>query len=166
MGSYALLQIYQRYLVERSRFVKTWPEPWLLWKPVVPREGFILATGVTSDSKQAEGVEPVALEVVKKPASNPFAFGITVGHAENNDIVLPDRSVSRFHAWFQPTEEGLALADAESRNGTFVNGERLDPKVPLLLPDHAQLVFGEIPMEFHYPESFAAFLESLMDREG
>jgi len=59
-----------------------------------------------------------------------FPDMITVGRTANNDIVVADVSVSRFHAFFAVLDEGVALADAGSRNGTQVDGERLEPRGP------------------------------------
>ena len=52
----------------------------------------------------------------------PFAGGpMTVGRAEDNDLVLPDPGVSRHHARFQVRQGAIVLVDLDSRNGTFVN---------------------------------------------
>jgi hypothetical protein len=55
---------------------------------------------------------------------------ITVGRTRNNDIVLPDESVSKFHAFFRDATEipggptpALVLQDAGSRNGTTLEGQ-------------------------------------------
>ena len=55
-----------------------------------------------------------------------------VGVDENPDLDLaPHRAaelvVSRLHAVLIPTPEGLFIADLESTNGTWVNGEYLNP---------------------------------------
>jgi hypothetical protein len=47
----------------------------------------------------------------------------TVGRAPDNDVVIPDRSVSRRHAFLKRAPHGgLLLLDAGSSNGTLVNG--------------------------------------------
>ncbi len=51
---------------------------------------------------------------------------IRLGRAEQNDIVIDRRSVSRFHCQITRHEEGLALEDLSSTNGTFVNEVRLN----------------------------------------
>ena len=49
---------------------------------------------------------------------------ITLGREPRQDVVIPDRSVSRFHAFAKPGPDGaLLLQDAGSTNGTTVNGE-------------------------------------------
>lgn len=53
----------------------------------------------------------------------------TVGRHRNNDIVVSDPKVSSFHARFDRTAEGFVLVDLRSRNGSFVNGKRVDAVV-------------------------------------
>jgi len=48
---------------------------------------------------------------------------ITVGRTSNNDVTIPDISISRFHAYFKRSETGFQVLDAGSTNGTTVNGE-------------------------------------------
>jgi hypothetical protein len=49
---------------------------------------------------------------------------ITLGREPRQDVVIPDMSVSRFHAFAKPGPDGaLLLQDAGSTNGTTVNGE-------------------------------------------
>ena len=49
----------------------------------------------------------------------------TVGRAETNDILLVDRRVSAVHAVLERLGPHWFLRDVGSRNGTWVNGERL-----------------------------------------
>ncbi|GAA0930634.1 hypothetical protein GCM10009558_043740 [Virgisporangium aurantiacum] len=48
-----------------------------------------------------------------------------IGRAPDNDIVLDDLQVSRYHAELLDTPGGLKLVDLGTHNGTFVNGRRL-----------------------------------------
>ncbi|MGH3658718.1 MAG: ATP-binding cassette domain-containing protein, partial [Micromonosporaceae bacterium] len=49
-----------------------------------------------------------------------------IGRAPDNDIVLDDLQVSRYHADLLRTAGGLKLVDLGTRNGSFVNGRRVD----------------------------------------
>jgi len=71
------------------------------------------------------------IPVTKRPG-NAFPEMINVGRAQNNDIVLPFTSVSKFHAYFERDSStgGFRLTDADSTNGSFVNQEQLKPDVP------------------------------------
>jgi len=48
-----------------------------------------------------------------------------IGRAPDNDIVVPDLSVSSYHAELRQVAGGYHIADLDSRNGTFVNERRV-----------------------------------------
>lgn len=50
---------------------------------------------------------------------------ITLGRALDNDVVLDDVRVSRYHASLSLSEDVLSIRDLESTNGTSVNGRRV-----------------------------------------
>jgi uncharacterized protein DUF4388/FHA domain-containing protein len=50
----------------------------------------------------------------------------TLGRHKNNDIVISDPKVSSFHARIDRTPEGFMLVDLKSRNGSYVNGQRIE----------------------------------------
>ncbi|MBI3159405.1 MAG: FHA domain-containing protein [Chloroflexi bacterium] len=60
---------------------------------------------------------------------------LLIGRDPDCDIIVvtPDKQVSRHHARLTCTSEGLELADLDSKNGTHVNGRRIE--VPVLLAD-------------------------------
>ncbi|MHB0977498.1 MAG: FhaA domain-containing protein [Candidatus Aquicultorales bacterium] len=49
----------------------------------------------------------------------------SIGRSPENDIVLPDQSVSRRHAEIRVGEGGAFVRDLGSKNGTFVNGRKV-----------------------------------------
>ncbi len=71
----------------------------------------------------------------------------TIGRAPTNQISIADGSVSSVHARILRTAEGFVLEDLQSRNGTFVNGEKVDGKRPLADGDLIRL--GKIIMTFN-----------------
>ncbi|MGV9663550.1 ATP-binding cassette domain-containing protein [Nocardia niigatensis] len=50
--------------------------------------------------------------------------GLNIGRTSDNQIVVNDPMASRRHARLVPDQQGLALEDLGSANGTFVNGRR------------------------------------------
>ncbi|MEL6892203.1 MAG: FHA domain-containing protein [Actinomycetota bacterium] len=51
-----------------------------------------------------------------------------IGRVVDNDVVIANElTVSRHHAELRFGDDGWHVVDLESRNGTHVNGERLDP---------------------------------------
>lgn len=51
--------------------------------------------------------------------------GNSIGRSRENDIVILDQSLSRQHATIDVQSEGISISDLQSRNGTFVNGEKI-----------------------------------------
>ncbi len=52
-----------------------------------------------------------------------------IGRAHDNPIVVPDPTVSRYHATVQALADRVVLRDLDSKNGTFVNGRRIQGEV-------------------------------------
>jgi hypothetical protein len=63
-----------------------------------------------------------------RKATDTFPQMITVGRTANNDLVIPDSSISKVHAIFMQTSRGFELADVGSKNGTAAAGEVLPPR--------------------------------------
>ena len=54
---------------------------------------------------------------------------VTLGRAPESDVVIPDRSVSRLHAFMKRgAQGGYLLLDAGSSNGTTINGTSVRAK--------------------------------------
>ena len=64
---------------------------------------------------------------------------LMIGRDASCDIMIPDRSVSRFHVRVSLQEKGVLLEDLASKNGTYRNGERLSEPVLLLDSDVVQV---------------------------
>ncbi len=75
-----------------------------------------------------------------------FTLGLsaTLGRVGENEITLPDREVSRHHARIIRNGKQYHIEDLGSLNGTFVNGERLEPNKPQLLSSGSEVRLGPI----------------------
>ncbi|MEW6431075.1 MAG: FHA domain-containing protein [Myxococcota bacterium] len=105
------------------------------------------------------GGEPLAV-VIEKTKDNAFQRRITVGRTANNDIVLDDQSVSRFHAYLQQDERSeWTITDAGSRNGSFVSGRRLPSKTPVPLSNACVLRIGAVQLTFYSAQGFMDLLK-------
>jgi len=83
------------------------------------------------------------------PVASPV---VQIGQGPRNDIVLDDDSVSTRHARLEFLDGGWMLTDLGSRNGTFVEGNRLAPEVPTPLPQEAMIAMGVMKFTFHRVE--------------
>src|SRR6266849_10245303 len=99
----AALSAYARELLNSDADArKSFDYPVLIWdEPGIGFEDELFTTDASPKKRRRAGA-PVVFEVKKSPnKTNAFAMGITVGRTGNNDVVLEDNSVSRFHAYFQ-----------------------------------------------------------------
>jgi len=70
-----------------------------------------------------------------------------IGRDSANSIVLPDVSVSSKHARIVKSPDGFTIEDLKSRNGTFVNGERVTET--RALEDNDVVRFGRVVLTFN-----------------
>ena len=66
--------------------------------------------------------------------------GASVGTAADNDLVLTDPTVSRYHLELEPGPDGISVRDLGSRNGTFAGAVRIREGI---VPRGAQLKVGD-----------------------
>jgi DNA-binding CsgD family transcriptional regulator len=83
------------------------------------------------------------------------AAAITVGRRTDNEVALPwDPEVSRVHAQLERIGgEWAVVDDGLSRNGTFIDGEKVTGR--RRLRDGDRVVFGETPVLYRMPEASA-----------
>ena len=70
----------------------------------------------------------MVLEIASGPGSGqrfPIGSVARLGRANGNEVQLFDAEVSRLHAVVYEYEQGFAIVDQSSVNGTFVNGVRI-----------------------------------------
>ena len=82
-------------------------------------------------------------------AGQEFVLGerARVGRSSDNDICLQGAQLSRHHALFERTPEGLRITDLGSRNGTWVNGQRIAG--PVALEGGESIAIGEAQCTVH-----------------
>jgi hypothetical protein len=88
---------------------------------------------------------------VRNTGRSPYPRIVTVGRTRNNDIVISDVAISKFHAFFKEEDGRILLQDAGSRNGTRLDGELVpDAKKgkALEVKPGARVCFGEIEFGF------------------
>ena len=71
----------------------------------------------------------------------------TIGRAPENHVAIADGSISSRHARILRTPQGFVVEDLQSRNGTFVNGERVQEK--RLLADGDIIRVGRVILIFN-----------------
>lgn len=71
----------------------------------------------------ATAVQGAAPQVVAQSMGGPQA--LSIGRGLDNTIVVDDLLVSRHHTRLHPRPNGFEVEDLNSRNGTYVNGQRI-----------------------------------------
>lgn len=71
--------------------------------------------------------------------------GVTIGRdATVADVPLPENGVSRLHLRLELNDEGLAVVDLGSTNGTFLNSRPLTPSYGYPMADGDTLTVGTL----------------------
>lgn len=84
-----------------------------------------------------------------KKTGAPFADMITVGRTSNNDVVLKDVTVSRFHAYFRERDDHWIVCDAGSKNGTHLRGSQMTARKELPVASGDSVRIGDIVTTFY-----------------
>ncbi|MBY0385811.1 FHA domain-containing protein [bacterium] len=70
-----------------------------------------------------------------------------VGRASDCDIAIPSDVISRHHLKIAMTVDEMFIMDLKSANGTFINGQRLDPQKPYVITEKDLIRLGNMPDE-------------------
>ena len=90
-------------------------------------------------------------ELMKKRVF-PFYAKMIIGRHSTNDIPLPDRTVSKRHAVLGRVRGRAVVKDLGSRNGTFVNGEKVEKAI---LSCGDRLKVGSVMLRFFQEDETA-----------
>jgi hypothetical protein len=142
--------------LSRTEFIAKCPHPMLLSSNAASAETPAMGNKVdwtqyTMAGMDAAKLMKAAMEVPSvlelKKIQKLFGNMITIGRALNNDVVIADSSISKFHAYFQGLEspDTIKLADAGSTNGTWAEDEKLVPRAePVPVKLGARVRFGNL----------------------
>jgi hypothetical protein len=122
------------------------------WKGASPSRDFR-----TSSLNESETVPPLS-QVVSDPTTlvapleksprNPYDGFLFLGRASTCDVIIRDSSISKTHAVIEPDAGKWRIRDNRSRNGTWLNGERLKPNERLDLTSGDVVILGSYPIYF------------------
>lgn len=106
---------------------------------------------------------PKDIELTNEPLS--------IGRAREADIPLLDDKVSRIHCGICLSDGEFYLKDLKSRNGTYVNGQRVEDTIKLKVGDRIQVgstvfVLDTSPYEKDAADGIAAISSAMADGKG
>jgi hypothetical protein len=88
---------------------------------------------------------------------------IVVGRWNNEDVMLPDHSVSRRHCGFLLGPEGVSVMDLGSKNGTEVDDRVLSKDESCPLEGGELITIGRLCLRFSTGVQFARLLKGLLN---
>jgi hypothetical protein len=87
---------------------------------------------------------------------------VTIGRAADNDIVIDDSSVSRYHLRMMIEGDRASIIDAKSTVGTFIGNKRISSVTPSRLFEDQAARAGQIEIRFIPPQREAEPIEPQM----
>jgi hypothetical protein len=144
---------------DRDAFIARSPTPFLLYRTTVTPEAprafktaMALPVGAVELARAgfelADDMSNIVLLTVEKAPGSPWQQHIIVGRARNSDVCVDEPSISKVHAHITSQAAGeFWLADAGSRNGTWVQDKRVG-KNAVRLTLGAKLKLGDVSLEF------------------
>jgi hypothetical protein len=86
---------------------------------------------------------------------------ITIGRTSENDVVIPEYSVSRKHCFIALVDGGYRITDWGSANGTLVNETAIGKMTPHPLQGGEILTLGRLMVLFLPPQNFAQHVRGI-----
>jgi DNA-binding winged helix-turn-helix (wHTH) protein len=117
----------------------------------IPREGYRWEAGIRHEEKAGARAGPNNRERCYRLFLESREVGLEegenlIGRDSDTAVWIDHTSVSRHHARICVAGERVTLEDLESKNGTYLRGERI--KHPLLLSDGDTIRIGRVSMIF------------------
>jgi hypothetical protein len=94
-----------------------------------------------------------------------FKGMFSVGRSSDCDLSIAHMSVSKRHALFEERKGGFFVTDPSSRNGTFVDGRRLEAGQPTRVRSSDTIRLGDVPTYFFSPADLYSYL-AVIQRAG
>jgi hypothetical protein len=138
--------------VGREHFLNEFAHPWLVRAGVtseIPRS-VVSSFDPTTDTLPASQarlnmfVAPSASVWPVARAAGRSGNRVMLGRDVDNDIAITNPAVSKVHACFIVGSDEVLLMDTGSKNGTEIDGRKLEPEQPVPLRDNHAVRFGGI----------------------
>jgi hypothetical protein len=110
-------------------------------------------------SKQATALVDRVFPVAKAPHAQ--RGPIMLGRSGDNDIAIPEYSISKRQCYFEFEADGIKITDCGSTNGTLVDDDPIPPREPVVIRDGTKISLGRFAFVFHTANGFHAYVKSL-----
>ncbi|QIK38323.1 FHA domain-containing protein [Caldichromatium japonicum] len=112
-----------------------------------------------------EAIKRAIYLLTKRPDASTATHLLTIGRISDNDLVIPDMSISKRHAIIEIMQDGYWIRDCDSTNGTLVNDIPVGHK-PVLLQDGDIISLARYEFVFLTPASLYARLVTSSSQPG
>jgi hypothetical protein len=118
-------------------------------------------------SLKASGKHRASLALVHRvfplaKAPHAPAGPVVVGRTTENDVTIPEYSISKRHCSFEIKDGAMTVSDCGSTNGTTMNGAKLDANRPVPLCGGEQITMGRFTFVYETPAGFLEFVSGLV----
>jgi hypothetical protein len=96
-----------------------------------------------------------------KAASAP-AGPVIVGRTSENDVSIPEYSISKRHCSFEIKDGMMTVSDCGSTNGTTLNGTKLELGARVPLCGGEQITMGRFTFVYETPAGFLEFVSGFV----
>ncbi len=150
----------QAWIAEASRrtqeqFCADFPHPFLIGGgptgSASPRGARTFRIDLNELNRQLHEQRSKSLVLPMRKRLETFPSMISLGRTANNDLVVDDAQISKFHASFRFRDGELEVEDAGSANGTFIGRAKLVKGVPRLLRRGETIHFGTLAFDLYDP---------------
>lgn len=154
-----LSELFDEVIADRKAFVKANPYPVLMvtfdGAQAADDDSFVTQVSTASRAQLLRFTAQTFVVPIAKRSNDNFPRFIWVGREQQCDVWLPVDGVSKLQARLIRGPDGACeIVDAGSKNGTFVNEQRLNRDKPAFLADHDRIRFGPLEVTYHTPEGF------------
>jgi FHA domain len=122
-------------------------------------------TRVTSVAKSGKHRASLALVHRVFPlskAANASSGPVLVGRTSENDVSIPEYSISKKHCAFELREGSMAVFDCGSTNGTLLNGTKIEGGTSVPLCGGEIITMGRFTFVYETAAGFLEFVSGLV----
>jgi FHA domain len=129
-------------------FARAYPHPWLLRESKARSPARSLGATLLMPTSEVAANDGLALAIALEPA-RAGATQVTLGRGHACDVELEDGTLSQLHCVFLKGEDGWAVEDLGSTNGTWVDGSRLQTRQAVPVADGVRIQAAQVLLTFH-----------------
>jgi hypothetical protein len=86
---------------------------------------------------------------------------VLLGRTGDNDVAIPEYSISKRHCFFEFQPGQTLVCDCGSTNGTLLNGKKLEPKTAVQLRGGEMITLGRYAFMFQTAAGFLDYVRTL-----